>query len=437
MSDKSLQHEKKHRKLVRSPEKLSPCDLDPLLNPSLHSATKNVQQAPFSPTKSQHQQTKCCYNDQFPPQTQQMWLNNNDHHQPHPYPASSLPPSSSTPSIALYRKPSITIKYSKDDDLHQESSAPSSLSRRQQQISKSIDSNHHPFNNTISSEMKDQMSNNFLINFPGLYNPSTLLTLSPTKKSHPQTIEKNLSPFNYNNDEFSSSSNVFNNVTTTSSCDSHHRSSSQSSLNLNLINQQHHRQHQFIDGSILSTTTTGGIPIVPMNLHQQQRGGGHIVFSSNNPFLNDNFDAITNDVSDGNKLNNFFNIDGDRDELLFMPDDDMTAATSTTSTNALLMKGNSGEESHQEAQLLKNKREKFSNASPTMKICLVVSPPTNKVFHVSARTLIISEYFLSFKGEYFHFYRWHASQWQRRGDNDIRAPLNGIRTERMNSLQIH
>lgn len=216
------------------------------------------------------------------------------------------------------------------------------------------------------------------------------------------------------NTKFYSSSNVH---TTTTPCDVYRQSksapiSSQSSLNLNLINQQQQQQFaQYIDGSIIPTVTTAGIPLVsstsslysssmPMNQHSQ------IVFNSNNPFLNDNFDAITNDVGafDGNKLNNFFNIDDSNDtELLFAPDDEIMISssstviysqkttpaaktTSPTSTTMLTNENSYDENSHEEAQLLKNKREKFSNASPTMKICLVVSPPTNKIFQVSVKT---------------------------------------------------
>lgn len=233
MCDKNLhqRNEKKHRKLVRSPEKLSPCDIDPFANPALLTASTNIfinATNEFQTTKNQQNSrtspTKSCYNDQFPPQQvrfnndspahthqQQQYLQQQHQHQY--FPISTLPPSSSSPSIALHRKPSITIKYSKDDDLNQSPA----LSHRQQ-ISKSIDSNH-PFimpSSTISSEMKDQLSNNFLINFPGLYNPnsspslilsSSLINSHPQQQQHHNTqqqqlIEKNLSPFNYNNDEF-------------------------------------------------------------------------------------------------------------------------------------------------------------------------------------------------------------------------------------------
>lgn len=102
------------------------------------------------------------------------------------------------------------------------------------------------------------------------------------------------------------------------------------------------------------------------------------MFNSNNPFLNDTFDAITahEDEGGGEVNTNFFNIDdANESESLFVAEDAAAVATS------LLSKDDSEE---MEEQLLKNKREKFSNAS-TMKICLVVSPPTNKMFHVSRK----------------------------------------------------
>ncbi len=107
--------------------------------------------------------------------------------------------------------------------------------------------------------------------------------------------------------------------------------------------------------------------IHPLQTQQQQH-----VFHSNNPFLCDNFDDANSCDVVGEE--NFFNVDDSADtELLFLPDDELT--TSVTTKNDEI-----------ESQLLKNKREKFSNASPTMKFCLlVVSPPSNKLFQVSER----------------------------------------------------
>jgi hypothetical protein len=313
-------NDKKHRKLVRSPEKLSPCDLDPSFNPSFLST--NIFAALQSNSRSSPT-TKNCYNDQFPPNSSAAC-------------SSSLPPSTSTPSIALYRKPSITIKYSKDEVNKTDQS---SLTHRHQQISKSIDSNH-PFTNTISTTKQhaDQTSNNFLINFNGvpgccLHNNSNQL--------------ENVSLFSYN-DEFSGSR------VTTAACDIQqnfaHSPTSQS-LNLNLSNQS---------SCDYSSVTTG-----------------QMVFNSNNPFLNDTFDAIiAHEDEGGGKINtNFFNIDDNNEsEFLYLAEETTKKACE-----------------EMDEQLLKNKREKFSNAS-TMKICLVVSPPTNKLFQVSNRLSLGSCY---------------------------------------------
>lgn len=308
-SDKALQHQqhqrndKKHRKLVRSPEKLSPCDFDSYPNPSLLSASTNVFSTNPIPTtlpSSNHRSSPTSntktFNDQFPPPTQQhqqVWKEQHEQH------FITIPPSSSAPSIALHRKPSITIKYSKDEN----------LSRNESNADQKSNNN----NTNRSSNSRE----NFLINFN-------------------TDQQQNLSPFNY--DEF-----------TSSNCEIHHTQLSSSSptsasLNLNLINQSH------------------------FDTQPPQQ----IVFHSNNPFLSDNFDdASSCDVVGGE---NFFNVDDSNDtELLFLPDDELT--TSVAMKN----------EDENDTQLLKNKREKFSNASPTMaKFCLlVVSPPCNKLFQVS------------------------------------------------------
>jgi hypothetical protein len=378
MSDKSFQqrNEKKHRKLVRSPEKLSPCDFDPFLNPSLLSTSSNIFTNLASSNNSRSSPTKT-YNDQFPPY-QQAWHSSDT--QDFAKLACTLPPSSSTPSmmISLHRKPSITIKYSKDEGCKSDTSPThqSSLAHHQQ-ISRSIDSNH-AFTSTISTEHVDQMSNNFLINFPACISAQSKKNQQQQQQQQ-HHHEQNLSPFNYN-DEFSSS-NLYSQIATTTASTTisndgiyRHRPSpttSSQSLNLNLFNQS----------------------------HATDASSGQIVFSSNNPFLSDNFDAITVHEDEGggchvrNKLDELLNnIDASNDtELLFFTADDvkkMTAAAATTTTTtvsgASVKACDSKEENfHPDEDVLKNKREKFSNASPTMKICLVVSPPTNKVFHVS------------------------------------------------------
>lgn len=332
-------NEKKHRKLVRSPEKLSPCDYDsyPINNPSRLSASTNVFSTnpipPFSSSPKNHHRSSPTksYNDQFPPpplpplptsqHQQQVWLEQQQ--QPPSHHLITIPPSSSAPSIALHRKPSITIKYSKDEDIHQHHTNP------------------HPTVQRLSKNESnaDQMSNNndnFLINF--------------------NDQQQNLSPFNY--EEFNSSN-----------CDIFHQSISSASptqsASLNLIHQTH------LDAAVSASN------------HQ-------IVFHSNNPFLSDNFDATTNNCEVEYGGENFFNIhDSNDSELLFIPDEELMTITNSTATlstkiNETLSSDVAVRNDGLETQLLKNKREKFSNASPTMKFCLlVVSPPSSKLLQVS------------------------------------------------------
>lgn len=324
--------DKKHRKLVRSPEKLSsPCDYDSysINNPSRLSASTNVFSTnpipPFSSKYHRSSPTKS-YNDQFPPpsatQQQQVWLEQQQSHH-----LITIPPSSSAPSIALHRKPSITIKYSKDEDIHH---------------------HHHHHHHNPSQQLSknesnaDQMSNNndnFFINF--------------------NDQQQNLSPFNY--DEFISSN-----------CDIYH----------------HH--------SLSTSSPTSA------SLNLDAASDHHIVFHSNNPFLSDNFDAITSSCDAGSGVN-FFNVDDSNDsELLFIPDDELTMTTATVRTNELPASLSSTtvlRNDGLETQLLRNKREKFSNASPTMKFCLlVVSPPSNKLLQVSCLRLLLLLRFAIFVG---------------------------------------
>lgn len=345
MSEKnSQQHlrndkKEKHRKLIRSPETLSPCDADPVFNPSFLSTATNIFAAPSTTVRSSP--TKH-FNDQFPPQ-QAVWPSGNlppavDHSSASNSQFSSynsLPPSTSTPSIALYRKPSITIKYSsKDDDGKPPDVATlqSSLPYHQR-ISRSIDSNII----SATTEPADQSSNNFLINVNSV--PDCCLhknaNTSPSKK---QPAPK--SPlFGVNGHNRSSTARDIYPQQQTTTLFAH--SPTSQSLNLILMNQS------------------------------SDYNGFKGPFNSNNPFLNDNFDEITvHEDEGGGKIDaNFFISDDDKteSELLYLAGD--TPAKQTCDV--------------MEERLLKNKREKFSNAS-TMKICLVVSPPTNKLFHVSA-----------------------------------------------------
>lgn len=347
MSEKKTSHQrndKKHRKLVRSPEKLSPCDLDPSFNPSFLSSSTNIFTAIQSNSRSSPTRS---YNDQFPPQ--QVWLSSNlpsnvDHSTASSAP-SSLPFSSSSPTIALYRKPSITIKYSRDEGNKSETSShghQSSLAHHQK-ISKSIDSNH-PFPNTISTtEHADQMSNNFLTNFENVQK-----SLHTIEKKQKQQNQPSLNLFGFT-DNFHSSNHA-------TACDIFQQqqtiahSPTSQSLNLNLINQIH-------------------------NESGACKTGGQIVFNKNNPFLNDTFDAIiAHEDEGGGKIDaSFFNVDDSNEsDMLFMTEKGSNEASIDIDENSL-----------------KNKREKFSNAS-TMKICLVVSPPTNKIFQVSRRFVDVS-----------------------------------------------
>lgn len=348
MSEKNSQQllrndkKEKHRKLIRSPEKLSPCDTDAVFNPSFLSTATNIFAAPSTTVRSSP--TKH-FNDQFPPQ-QAVWPSGNlppavDHSSASNSPFSSytsLPPSTSTPSIALYRKPSITIKYSSKDDDGRPPDATalhSSLSYHQR-ISKSIDSNSI----SATTEPADQSSNNFLINVNSV--PECCLhrsaSVSPSKKPPPPPPKSPLTGVNGHNSRSSTTARDIYPQQQTTALFAH--SPTSQSLNLNLMNQS------------------------------SDYNGFKGPFNSNNPFLNDNFDEITvHEDEGGGKIDaGFFNIDDKTEsELLYLGED--TPAKQTCDV--------------MEERLLKNKREKFSNAS-TMKICLVVSPPTNKLFHVSA-----------------------------------------------------
>jgi hypothetical protein len=187
------------------------------------------------------------------------------------------------------------------------------------------------------------MSNNFLTNFE---NVQRCLSSASEKHQQQQPARPSMNLFGFT-DELSGSNAA-------STCDIFQQqqifahSPTSQSLNLNLINQIHNES-----GACKNAT------------------GGQIVFSKNNPFLNDTFDAITahEDEGGGGKIDaSFFNVDDSNEsELLFLTEKAPGEACTEIEENSL-----------------KNKREKFSNAS-TMKICLVVSPPTNKMFQVSKR----------------------------------------------------
>lgn len=108
-----------------------------------------------------------------------------------------------------------------------------------------------------------------------------------------------------------------------------------------------------------------------------EESSSKLVFKSNNPFLNESFDATDASAANGSTfVENFFRMD---DEEQF--DGKMAFLSKTSASRQIITTAKSQEESSH----LKNKREQFSNAS--MKICLVVSPPTNKFFQVSKQCL--------------------------------------------------
>ncbi|CRL03588.1 CLUMA_CG016274, isoform B [Clunio marinus] len=146
------------------------------------------------------------------------------------------------------------------------------------------------------------------------------------------------------------------------------------------MKQQQQQQQQHCCREMISSPTSHSLNLNLINQPNTDSSkdfinamGGQIVFNSNNPFLNDTFDAITTHEDEGGgeggKIDtNFFDID-DTDLLVF-------TQQSTEKKTCEEM----------DEQLLKNKREKFSNTS-TMKICLVVSPPTNKLFQLKSKSL--------------------------------------------------
>lgn len=339
MNEKTLQqqrNDKKHRKLVRSPEKLSPCDLDPSFNPSFLSTASNFFGI-TSQTNNKSSPTKH-YNDQFPPCNK---LPTSFDPSTASCSTSSLPPSSSSPTIALHRKPSITIKYSSVEKKPTETlSGHQSPTIHNQHILKVSDSSHSPLKTISTKENADQTSNNLFVNVnnaPGYFS-QTNTNLAPSKtfeeqQLHLKTQSRSTSPIDIRKQPLLVQQPVIS-----------HSPTSQS-LNLCLLN-------------------SSNMVSIDSNVNDQQP----FTFNSNNPFLNDTFDAIIahEDEGGGNIDTSFFSIDDtQQSEMLFLSDDTLL---------------NQSEE--MEEQLLKNKREKFSNAS-TMKICLVVSPPTNKLFQVS------------------------------------------------------
>lgn len=331
MSEKKSQlqrNENQHRKLIRSPEKVSPCELDSSFNPSFLSTTAKrfANQTKSSPLPDKYSK------DQFSP-NQQVLQNNIFSTIAHE--TTGLCPSLTPPSSTSFtcRKPSIIRTYSNSDG-NSLNISPSLVYNQS-----SIDLNHLLTNTTTSTRINTDQTSNNIINVNSV--PGCCLqinaNLAPCKNVPSLENQSNkLSLLSFKNELCSS------NVPPTSdTCQqkdpTFYHSPVSESLNLSLMSQ--FNVNPKVDTSV-----------------------GKFVFNSNNPFLNDTLDTNDDDKS-GDKCNaSFFNIDALQE-------------SGTTFFNEDSLIGDCDD------QLLKNKREKFSNAS---KICLlVVSPPTNKLFQVS------------------------------------------------------
>lgn len=447
MSEKNLIHrnDKKHRKLVRSPDRLSPCEAENTLNSNSlvpHSSPTNYMVFPVnspassvSPSSQHHPaNNKCARNyenfissqqqsQQFPlqPQTQNL---------DYSYNVVSLAPSASAPTIALHRRPSITIKYSKNDETISYSSA------QQSQSAQNAHSASSTKLNTNEQTMDQKCNNNFLINLNSIpacclknssFSPPVLdgMVQQPANqqqfhqqqqinmiKSNPNFIYnfQNQNPTNYCGQAVAVSKPPTSDSKTASimrrsmsptaliasNTPSNHPSKSSDiypnvfnhsptshSLNLNLINQLDNDN----DMNLNNTTTASG-----------NNSSRKLIFNSNNPFLNDNYDDTIDVISQNNGqcIDNFFNL-SDNDNLNSENNFSLAVSKSAGMASSLIAAQNSavastnviqtakslGEEDSQSAL---KKREQFSNAS--MKICLVVSPPTSKFIQVSLLMLL-------------------------------------------------
>jgi hypothetical protein len=351
------QNEKNHRKLVRSPENLSPCDFDSSHNPLLFSTSaSSVPQS--SPVKASHNEP--------PSKAREAWHHPQPHQQQHDQNSTSLPPSLSAPSI--FRKPSISIKCSEEDIRDQISRASSSFSNKSSLTLHQLNSNSKSIDSSriisVKQEQVDQASNNFL--------PKNNV-VSPNRSSQPPPSQQQLHHHHHHHQSwFSDSSNygstkhdIYQQQQT-----EHHQQrdygavefSMSASMDSNVISQTQHQTfaHTLIQAQPSSTVTRG-----------------QMIFNHNNPFLSDSFEnnstatTTTTSMDVNGKLDeNFFNIDdsNESDLLFFMERSKSSFAEQSSS--------------------VRNKREKFSQNAST-KICLVVSPPTNK-FQVSFLSSCIS-----------------------------------------------
>lgn len=263
-----------HRKLDRRPDR---CGLDPPLNPSLTNIFTTT------PTNQYSSQTTTKYND--PSNYQQLSPNNS---------LDSTTVLCSLPSSAAVTKPKLISSFNCNQNI----------------------SNKTDFQQSISTEPVDQMSNNFISNVQSGHPVLEYVKVSVIKTSQEQS--KTLSLFN------ADANDIYSNLKTTT--------------NNKQINK--------------SDTITH-----PSNDKQQSAGNSLMKFNQNNPFLN-YIESISDVETDESHLY--------ESELSFSN----KTLEPLKPTDAI------------------EKREKFSNTSAS-KICLVVSPPNNKVFQASEFTIVL------------------------------------------------
>lgn len=346
-------NDKNHRKLVRSPESVPPCDFDASLNPLLLSSTSSsVRQT--SPVKSQNEFISSKPKEAWHPQPQQ-----------HDENSSSLPPSLSAPSMTIFRKPSISIKCSEEERDQISRASASSFMGNQSSLmlhqvnSKSIDSSCL-LNRTISvtQEQVDQASNNFLTK----NNSPHHNVVSPIR-----TPQQQQQQFHHHHQSwFSDSSNY---------------GSTKHDIYQQQQTEQHQQQRDYgaVEFSMSTSMDANVISHTQTFTQSQPLTRGQMIFNHNNPFLSDSFENTTSDVN-GKVDESFFSIDDSNEsDLLYFVE---------RSKNRL-----------PEQSSVRNKREKFSQNAST-KICLVVSPPTNKfqvsfLLHHISRLLFLTTWWTS------------------------------------------
>lgn len=340
---KHQQNEKNLRKLVRSPDIVQPRDFDTLFHPpSVSQATvaigkaQNDHQTPPPPVKSRSPQSQPC-----PISSGSRKCTT----------STSLPPSLSAPSIALLRKPSISIKHSEDDDCDSHKATTAQANNHQLEYSKLIDKSlqqqqqlqhvdqssnksSSPINSNVNIHQQQQSSFH--------PTPQQLHNWFTDSKASPATVY----------DAGSAKFDIFPQQQTQPS--GHDRTTA----------------HDFASSFV---QTTAAAPT-----------RGQMIFNHNNPFLSDSFEATATATSTSDVNGSFFTID-DANESNFLYLVETTTTASSSSTTMAATKGSNGESSVEDEELsLKDKRENFATTST--KFCLVVSPPMNK-FQVSCNVL--------------------------------------------------